>query len=154
MSWFSGIFFVLVILLVAAMLYFRLAPIDQSAYIKSAKTAPSDGQPHEYRLAGEAAPVFALPAPELAGIVDEYIKSRPRTRQIGGYAKDLQAVYEVRSLLFGFPDFVSVDIDAVDENHARLNIFSRSHYGRSDLGANKKRVEAWIAGIDRTVAGR
>jgi uncharacterized protein (DUF1499 family) len=30
-------------------------------------------------------------------------------------------------------------------------VFSRSRFGQSDLGANRKRMEAWMAAIDAAV---
>ena len=48
------------------------------------------------------------------------------------------------SSLFGFPDYVSVKFIEIDAANSTLAIFSRSRLGQSDLGVNKKRVEAWL----------
>ena len=52
--------------------------------------------------------------------------------------------YVQTSGLFGFPDYVSVKFIEIDAANSTLAIFSRSRLGKSDLGVNKKRVEAWL----------
>jgi len=50
------------------------------------------------------------------------------------------ATVVVRTPLVGYPDYISVRI-AEEDTASRVTIFSRSRFGKSDLGANKKRIE-------------
>ena len=49
-----------------------------------------------------------------------------------------------RTPLMGFPDYITVSAVAA-EGGASLIVFSRSQYGYSDWGVNRKRVEAWLS---------
>jgi hypothetical protein len=59
-----------------------------------------------------------------------------------------QAHYVVRSRLFNFPDLVALQVNP----DSTLVIWSRSVYGRSDLGVNARRVVAWLAALDTVLA--
>jgi len=59
-----------------------------------------------------------------------------------------------RTSFFQFPDTVSVDVVEGDAGSSMLAVFSRSQIGRSDLGVNKKRVEALLAALERRLAQR
>jgi hypothetical protein len=66
-------------------------------------------------------------------------------------ATGTQAHWVARSKLFNFPDLVTADVAAADGG-ARLILWSRSVYGHSDLGANRKRLERWVAAIRKDLA--
>ena len=80
----------------------------------------------------------------------EMIKRQPRVRQIAVSADKLQFDYEQRSKLFRFPDTVTLRIIPVRDNQTTLAILSRSHYGHSDFGVNRKRIESWLAELSAT----
>ncbi len=44
-----------------------------------------------------------------------------------------------------WPDWVTVRFIPLGENRSTLAIYSRSVYGRSDFGANKRRITNWLA---------
>ena len=52
--------------------------------------------------------------------------------------------YECRSKLFGFPDYVSIKFEYIDELTSSIAIYSRSRFGRSDLGKNRARIVKWL----------
>jgi uncharacterized protein (DUF1499 family) len=52
-----------------------------------------------------------------------------------------------RSKLFNFPDLVTAQVFAHAGGGATLVLYSRSVYGRSDLGANRARLQRWLAAI-------
>ena len=52
---------------------------------------------------------------------------------------------ETLTPLVGFPDTVTVRFIELPDGRSTLAIYSRSHYGRSDLGANKKRIDQWLS---------
>ena len=57
----------------------------------------------------------------------------------------------VRSALFGFPDHVSIKFLNVNGGKSTLAIYSRSVYGRSDLGVNRARTLAWMVLVNTSV---
>ena len=54
----------------------------------------------------------------------------------------------VRTPLIGWPDRVSIQILPSGGNNSTLLIYSRSYYGASDFGANRRRIEAWLNELD------
>jgi uncharacterized protein (DUF1499 family) len=50
----------------------------------------------------------------------------------------------VRSALFGFPDLVSAQFLDAKGGKSSLAVYSRSVYGRSDLGVNRTRTLYWV----------
>ncbi len=149
MKWLLWVGIIIGAAFLAFALYVRFSPLHAERYNQSPKTAESDGKPHEYRLVGEDAPVFDIPAEELAQKLDAYILSQPRTVLATGYPKDLRMTYVQRTAMMGYPDYISIEIDALGENQSRLNILSRSRFGRDDFGVNRARVEDWVRGIKR-----
>ena len=89
-------------------------------------------------------PVFDVPVAELEGRWKERIGSRERVRLLGGDVTARQYDYEETTPLVGFPDTVTVRFLPWEEGRSTLAIYSRSHYGYGDFGANAKRVRAWL----------
>ena len=81
-------------------------------------------------------------------VVLEYVDSDPN---IDTYRLDLnrqQFDFVERSRSMRFPDVVTVRFFDVDGQRSTLAIYSRSIYGYSDLGANKRRVKRWLSIIE------
>ena len=57
----------------------------------------------------------------------------------------------VRSAVFNFPDLVTAQVAPAGAGAATLLLYSRSVYGYSDLGANRRRVAAWLAALDKAL---
>lgn len=68
----------------------------------------------------------------------------PRTTKLGEWPEQRQAQWVQRSAIMNFPDIIAGGIVPQGEGSG-LYLFSRSLFGYSDLGVNRKRVEAWIA---------
>lgn len=99
-----------------------------------------------------------LPAPEypfgvdrLRDLWDRAVAERPRMRRISTGPDG--ADYVDRSLVFAFPDPVSVRFMTLGSDRSTLAIYSRSVYGRGDLGVNAARVRSLLAAIDRMRQG-
>jgi uncharacterized protein (DUF1499 family) len=45
---------------------------------------------------------------------------------------------------------VTVQVEEVSSDASNLVIWSRSVYGRSDLGVNRKRTESWLAALQQS----
>ena len=76
------------------------------------------------------------------------IAHQPRTREIAGNPDTRQYDYMQRSWLFRFPDTVTVRFIALGAGRSTLAVYSRSHYGYSDLGVNQARVRAWLSALN------
>ena len=91
------------------------------------------------------APPFHLPADRLFALVRDVVAGQPRTFQAALFPDQLQAHYVARSAVFNFPDQIMVQVRQEGSDNSVLIVYSRSVYGRSDFGANRKRIEAWLA---------
>lgn len=100
-----------------------------------------------------ASPVIPLPLKVVRGRFFEVLALRPKIRLLSIDALADQYVVEERSKVFGFPDTVTIRFFALDDDHTTVAIYSRSHYGESDLGVNEQRVRAWIDYMSRGPAG-
>jgi uncharacterized protein (DUF1499 family) len=63
----------------------------------------------------------------------------PRTKTLAGSVDEGMVTYVTRSLVFGFPDYTTVQ--QVGDS---LIIYARLRFGRSDTGVNGARIEIWI----------
>lgn len=115
-------------------------PRTPNWYLTAPKGLCRKAGPHD------VAPVFPLTPGQLWDRLLAVVAREPR---ITINDQDKAALYlDVTqvSLLFRFPDRVTVQILAAGEG-STLAVFSRSKYGRSDLGVNAKRVKRLLAAL-------
>lgn len=109
------------------------------------------------------APVFPLSAPSLYRALREVAARQPGTTLQAAYDDRLQAQYVVRSPVMNFPDLVMVQAIPAGPATSTAStpagsspsptpastvvIWSRSVYGWGDMGANRRRVAAWLAAL-------
>ena len=93
-------------------------------------------------------PVYPQPAARLFAAICGVAAHQPRTFKQVAFDDRLQAHFVVRSALLGFPDLVTVQAIPQGDAAATLIVWSRSVYGGSDLGVNRRRVDAWLAALD------
>lgn len=94
------------------------------------------------------APRYGVPAARLRQAFLQIVIAKPR---ISHSFRDDGALYDdfvVRSLLFRFPDLVSVLFQDEKGGKSTLAIYSRSVYGHSDLGVNRARTMGWIRDLN------
>ena len=90
-------------------------------------------------------PVFDVSADELRERWREVISAQPRVELL---AEDGQQFdYVQRSARLRFPDIITVRFISLSPSQSTLAIYSRSVYGKSDFGVNRKRIEAWLAAM-------
>ena len=77
--------------------------------------------------------------PDTMSNLDQLILGEPRSQVLAGSVDQGMITYLLRTQVFGFPDYTTVQ-QAGD----RVNIYSRSRFGRSDIGVNKARVTRWL----------
>jgi len=123
------------------------------------KSLERTGKPNDYLVCppgycpipeDEASTTFSLPVKRLAEEWLSLLDGEPRTILLSRNG-EFQFEFEQQSALFGFPDTITALFIPMGENKSTLAVYSRSHYGYSDLGVNQKRVRAWLRGLDDRV---
>ena len=113
------------------------------------------GKPNDYLVApsglSKAEPdrettVHQLSPEELLFLFDAV--ARPSSAVLAGSVRDGHITYVQRTALMGFPDYISVKAVEVGGGSA-LIIWSRSRFGYSDMGVNRKRIDGWLVQIEK-----
>ena len=94
-----------------------------------------------------ATPAYAVEADRLFELVQDVAAGQPRTYRAATFPDRLQADFVARSAVFNFPDLIMVQVIRTGPDTSSLILYSRSVYGHSDLGANRKRLGAWLAAL-------
>jgi uncharacterized protein (DUF1499 family) len=89
-------------------------------------------------------PVFAVPAAALREAWMRVGDRQPHASLLDASADGWQLDYEVRTPMLRFPDAVTVRFLPVGPESSTFAVYSRSHYGYSDLGTNERRVTQWL----------
>lgn len=95
-------------------------------------------------------PVYSVSAERLRSIAAEALAREPDTALL--HSDPNQDRYLVRTRLLRFPDTVNLSVIDLGEGRSTLALYSRSQIGRSDLGANQRRLRRWVDRISRSVA--
>ena len=132
----------LVLLVLAAEVYVRFAPLDPAVWHVDPAGAVDSGNSVVVSLSR----VFPMTAAELAGRLVEVALAEPGTRVLAGDAGQGFVTLVQRSRVVGFPDLVTIRARDV-EGGAALTIWSRSRFGGYDWGVNRARIERWVRGI-------
>ena len=145
----KAILALIVLLLAAAMAFVRLAPSDPDVWHVDPLKAPDPGD-GGVRLLPDASKLYPLPPASLLAAFDLVAREEPRTDRLAGSVEDGQITYVARSLVWGFPDYITVT--AVPEGEgARLAVYSRLRFGRGDMGVNRKRLDRWLHRLDAII---
>jgi uncharacterized protein (DUF1499 family) len=106
--------------------------------------------PPNYCAASDAAvsPLFAVGADRLYHDLLESIASEPRI-VIVSEQQSRRLVLIQRSALWRFPDIVTAEFVAIAPNRSSIVLYSRARYGRYDFGVNRRRVETWLARLEK-----
>lgn len=123
-------------------------------------TLQRDEVPNQYLLCpkdmcstqtdGEA-PVFDVPVEQLQVAWDEMLAEQPRLQVLRRDVTNIQIDYVQRTRLLRFPDLITVRFVPIDDMHSTLAIYSRSVYGKGDMGVNRTRVDEWLARLKAKV---
>lgn len=101
------------------------------------------GEPDRY------SPLYAVAAPVVASALHGIIAAEPRTKLVDSTRDGTKMQFIQRSAVFRLPDTIDIDVLARDADHCGVAIYSRSKYGRRDFGVNRRRVERWLAALER-----
>lgn len=119
--------------------------------------------PNQYLVAPEGlcrtarphalAPSFAAAPDALRVAFRQIALAQLRVTFLRGDDGLLQDDYVQRSPLLGFPDYVTFRALATANGRSTFAFYSRSVYGYSDLGVNRRRGETWLAALATAVPG-
>jgi hypothetical protein len=90
---------------------------------------------------------YDVPPEKLFAAIRAVALAQPRTYLQIAYDGRLQAHFVARSLIWNFPDLIAVQV----QPDSTLILWSRSVYGESDLGVNRKRLRTWLAALDEAL---
>ena len=141
---------IILALIVAMVLWVRVAPSDATQWHVDPETVEKGARPNQYLMRdGQDADsiIFDMEPADLAAKFDQIALAQPKVSVLAGRAENGHVTYVQRTNLMAYPDYISVKITAENGGKSRLSIYSRSRFGRSDLGVNKARVKAWIAAL-------
>ncbi len=96
-------------------------------------------------------PIYPVPASRLYAAVSAVAAAQPRTYQAAEFQLQMQLHWVVRSAMLNFPDLVTAQVEPAGPDGSTLLLYSRSVYGYSDLGVNRKRLAVWLAALDTTL---
>ncbi|MBM3503328.1 MAG: DUF1499 domain-containing protein [Alphaproteobacteria bacterium] len=97
-------------------------------------------------------PEFPVAVDRLRYEWEQIVAGAPRTA-IFAFDPELNQVdYVQRSRAAGFPDVVTVRFLELGATRSTLAIYSRSIYGRSDFGVNRRRIEEWLQKLTTALA--
>jgi hypothetical protein len=130
----------------------RLAPGEAASISELRSPLPKPSFlacPPGYCPAAEVvtSPVFNLPWERLREYWMEMISAEKRI--VAVVADPRRFVYIQHSPLFRFPDIITVEFVPLNQTWSSIAIYSRSRYGEYDLAKNRKRVEKWLALLQR-----
>jgi uncharacterized protein (DUF1499 family) len=117
--------------------------IVRPASPNTALAAPAGSQPAPDLVT----PRFPLPAPRLYQLLVAVAQEQPRTFLAAQYVGDRQAHFVARSAVLNFPDLITAQVAEAGPDASTLVLYSRSLYGYSDFGVNRKRLSTWLAAI-------
>lgn len=147
--------YILAGLIVGFILWVRVAKDDPVVWHIDPTDVVKGGKPNQYLLlpTGDKSksPVFAISATELASAFDNMALAQPRVIRLAGNVDNLWITYVQRSGWMRFPDYISVKFIDNPDGTASLAIYSRSRFGRSDLGVNRARIKMWIKALGQTI---
>lgn len=121
-----------------------LAHIERPATPNTALAAPAGFVPTPDIVTRR----YTVPPDRLYVAIRQVAEAQERTFLQVAYDDRLQAHYVARSWFFNFPDLIALQVNP----DSTLVIWSRSLYGQSDLGVNRKRITAWLAALDAALA--
>jgi uncharacterized protein (DUF1499 family) len=143
---------ILAVLLRMTPIWDKLLPATAQTHVDFANLSPAK-KPNWFLLCEEGAcrdtkihapsPILPYSAPELKKRFLALLAEDGNSNMIADTDNKLE--FNVRTAMVRWPDLISVEFVAKSDDSSTLYIYSRSIYGRSDLGANKARVNNWLA---------
>ena len=120
-----------------------MAAIVRPASPNTTLAAPAGFQPTPDLVT----PAYPVAPEQLFAAVTRMAAGQPLTFPAASYPDRLQAHFVARSALLNFPDLIAVQV----RPDSTVVLYSRSVYGYSDLGVNRRRLESWVTALNETL---
>lgn len=132
----------------------RLAPSEAVRIAELRSPLPKPGFlvcPPGYCSVAEAitSPVFDVSLDRLHDYWTEVIAPEKRIVTVTADPDTGRFVYIQHSATLRFPDIITVELVWLGPDRSSIAIYSRSRYGSSDFGKNRKRVEKWLMLLEK-----
>ena len=127
-----------------------MSHLERPASPSTALAAPAGSDP----APDVVTPVYPLAPGHLYEAVLAVAANQKRTFVAATYPAERQAHFVARSAWFNFPDLITAQIAAAGPQNSTLVLYSRSVYGYSDLGANRRRLAVWLADLQTRINPR
>jgi uncharacterized protein (DUF1499 family) len=92
-------------------------------------------------------PIYDVPASELRSGFSTVVASELKIEIVFRDDDAMTDRYVQRSARLGFPDTIVVRFLDLPDGRSTLAMYSRSRFGESDFGANRARIERWLAAL-------
>lgn len=92
-------------------------------------------------------PVWRASVGELRAAFGRALQAEAGLQQVAGDEQSLKCRYVQRTKLMRFPDTIVVRFLEAGEGRSTLALYSRSQIGAGDLGANRARIDRWLASL-------
>jgi uncharacterized protein (DUF1499 family) len=89
-------------------------------------------------------PIYPVPAQDLGLEFAKVLQTEPRVTFVVADDATSTFRYIQRSAVLRFPDTILVRFLDLPDGRSTLAIYSRSRFGESDFGVNRKRLERWL----------
>jgi hypothetical protein len=131
----------------------RLAPQEAVSITELRSPLPRTGFlacPPDYCSvpAAVVSPAFDVPWDRLRDYWVEMISNERRVVRVADFAPR-RYVYIQHTLVFRFPDIITVEFVSLGLNRSSIAIYSRSRYGQYDFTKNRKRVERCLLTLQK-----
>lgn len=126
------VWIILVLAVVSAVAFVRLAPSDTSRWNKPIGNAENaDGSGWSARVVPST--------PGLLSDLHQAMLALPRTEMLAGSVGEGRLTYITRSKWVGFPDYTTIEQDG-----GVIKLYARLRFGKSDMGVNGKRLDGLL----------
>lgn len=134
------------------MALFKLKPVEAVDFKSLVRPSSPNtyllGPPDQISAAvDQPAPVFDCPGSRLIAAWESAVGTFPRMKELDQEQDGQQRTYVQRTAFLGFPDIITVRFMDLDEGKSTLALYSRSQYGYSDAGANRRRVRKLLSAL-------
>ncbi|MEL6953235.1 MAG: DUF1499 domain-containing protein [Pseudomonadota bacterium] len=133
----------------------RLVPMPPERWhVEPADIEPRPSAPNNILMVGPNALRAEWEMEEAARRLDDVARASGAQLIQGDLAQG-HATYVARTPVMGFPDAISIRLHPSDRPRldgsptTRIEVFSRSRFGYSDLGANQRRFMGWLDAVNR-----
>ena len=94
-------------------------------------------------------PLLALPVDRLSRLWSQLMASEPYVVTVADEPQQHGLIAIQHTPLLHFPDIITIEFVAIDNDRASLAIYSGARYGSGDFGTNRRRVLAWLSRLEQ-----